>query len=235
MAKLILKFKDKVIKEYPVSSEAIRIGRLPDNHIVIDNPAVSKHHAAIEMKEGIAILTDLNSTNGTFLNDKKIQEIELKNGDNIIIGKHTLIYESEQEQPDAAKPFFGDFGEATMILDTKRQKDLLAKQKQEAVRIEAQGKQAKLVIIEPGGQEEYKIKKDAIVIGKSHTADVMLKGLLIPPIAATIRKEGDSFYISGYGGWISVTVNGSHAGKNLKLNNNDIIEIRNYKIKFRFD
>ncbi len=235
MAKLILKFKDKAIKEYPVSSEPIRIGRLPDNHIIIDNPAVSKHHALIEIKGGSTLLTDLNSTNGTFLNDKKIQKTELSNGDIMIIGKHTLIYESEQEQPDSTKQLFGDFGEATMILDTKKQRDLLARQKQETGKIETQGKTARLVIVEPSGEAEYRIEKDAITIGKSHTADVLLKGMLIPPIAATIKKEGDYFYISGYGGWISVTVNGIHAGKRLKLNNSDIIEIRNYRIAFKYD
>lgn len=235
MAKLILKFKDKVLKEYPVSSEVIKIGRLRNNNIVIDNPAVSKHHASVEMKDGKYILTDHDSTNGTFVNEKKINGIVLTDGDKITIGKHTLIYKSEKEHPVTAKPFFADFGDATMILDTKQQKELLAKQKQETGEDRSQEKQAKLIIIKSDSHEEYTIKKDIVAIGKSHTADVALKGFLVPPIAATIKKEGDSFYISGYGGWIDVKVNGSHAGKNLKLNHNDTIEIRNYRIEFKLD
>ncbi|MBI5749260.1 MAG: FHA domain-containing protein [Nitrospinae bacterium] len=235
MANLILKFKDKVLKEYPVTSEVIKIGRLRGNNIVIDNPAVSKHHASIKMKDGRHMLTDHDSTNGTFVNEKKIKCTELTDGDKITIGKHTIIYKSEKEHPPTAKPLFADFGDVTMILDTKQQKDLLAKQKHETGGTGAQEKQAKLIIIKSDSQEEYTIKKDVVVIGKSHTADVVLKGFLVPPMAVTIRKEDDSFYISGYGGWINVTVNGSHAGKNLKLSHNDIIEIRNYRIEFKLD
>jgi pSer/pThr/pTyr-binding forkhead associated (FHA) protein len=234
MAKLILKFKDKVLKEYPAASGVIKIGRLRDSNIVIDNPAVSKHHASIEMKNGRHILTDHDSTNGTFVNEKKIKDIVLKDNDNITIGKHTLIYKTEKEQPIASKPLFADFGDATMILDTKQQKELLAKQRQETEKIESVEKEAKLVIIKSDSREEYAIKKDVVVIGKSHTADVVLKGFLVPPMAATIRREGDLFYISGYGGWINVTVNGSLAGKNFKLSHNDIIEIRSYKLEFKY-
>ena len=46
MPKLTLKFNDRIIKEYVVESEAT-IGRLPDNTVVIDNPAVSGHHARV--------------------------------------------------------------------------------------------------------------------------------------------------------------------------------------------
>ena len=72
------------------------------------------------------------------------------------------------------------------------------------------------------------------VIGKSHTSDVVLNGLLIPQMVATIKKEGKSFYISGYGGWIQVNVNGRILGKKWKLYPNDTIEVRKVKIIFEY-
>ena len=48
MAKLVLTFDERVLAEYPVDAESdTTIGRLPDNTVVIDNPAVSGHHARI--------------------------------------------------------------------------------------------------------------------------------------------------------------------------------------------
>ena len=47
MAKIVLRFGDQVLKEYALGAHALKIGRLPDNTVVIDNPAVSSHHARI--------------------------------------------------------------------------------------------------------------------------------------------------------------------------------------------
>ncbi len=84
MTKIILKFKDKVLKEIPVEKELITIGRKPDNDIEIDNLAVSGHHARIFKMEDWFLVEDLNSLNGTFVNGKMVQESPLKNGDEIL-------------------------------------------------------------------------------------------------------------------------------------------------------
>ena len=73
MDKLILKFKDRIIKEFEATEDLIRIGRDADNEIVIDNAAISRHHVKIERTGGRYTVSDLNSTNGTFLNKKKDQ------------------------------------------------------------------------------------------------------------------------------------------------------------------
>ena len=77
MAKIILMFKDQVVNEFPFFRESITIGRKPENTIQIDNLAVSGDHAKIDKTGSKFILTDLQSTNGTFVNDKKISCIIL--------------------------------------------------------------------------------------------------------------------------------------------------------------
>ncbi len=64
-----------------------------DADIIINDPMVSKRHAAIQIINGKLMLIDLNSTNGTMLNDKAINQQELKQGDRISIGQTTLLVE----------------------------------------------------------------------------------------------------------------------------------------------
>ena len=92
MARLILMFNKQVIKEYPLLKESLTIGRKTDNNIVIDNLAVSSYHCRIDFNGTDHLLTDLQSTNGTFVNDQKALSRKLKHGDNIIVGKHVLLF-----------------------------------------------------------------------------------------------------------------------------------------------
>jgi hypothetical protein len=68
------------------------IGRLEGNEISIPDPGLSRHHAEIRSDNGHFLLTDLGSTNGTFLNGKRIAEAELKDGAKITAGGVTLVF-----------------------------------------------------------------------------------------------------------------------------------------------
>lgn len=96
MSKLILKFHGVLIKEYSLDKPSLTVGRKNDNDIYIDHMAVSGHHARIDKIEGNAegsyTVTDLNSTNGTFVNGKKITTAILRPNDWITIGKHILNF-----------------------------------------------------------------------------------------------------------------------------------------------
>ncbi|MFH1736832.1 MAG: FHA domain-containing protein, partial [Actinomycetota bacterium] len=60
--------------------------------IAVPDPGISRHHADIRLEDGRYIITDLGSTNGTFVNGKRIAEARLKNGDKIGVGKVKLIF-----------------------------------------------------------------------------------------------------------------------------------------------
>ena len=74
MARLILSLDGTVLAEYNMNKERYTIGRLPDNDIRIDNPAVSGHHSLIINILNDSFLEDLNSTNGTYVNGKLIKK-----------------------------------------------------------------------------------------------------------------------------------------------------------------
>jgi len=86
----------------------LRIGRDPDSDIFIDNTVVSSAHAVIEVKEnpeadGAAeyYIKDLNSTNGTFVNDQKIKHHRLRHNDMIRVGWNSFKFVDEAEgRPD---------------------------------------------------------------------------------------------------------------------------------------
>src|SRR5262249_3580611 len=92
MAKVILQFKGTSIKEFLLEKTAITIGRDPKNDIVIDNLAVSRFHTKIAQQGNNYFAEDLQSVNGTFLNEQRVDKEILKHNDAITVGKHTLVF-----------------------------------------------------------------------------------------------------------------------------------------------
>src|SRR5256885_1495373 len=90
MPKLSLMFDNKIMKEVPVGSRPVTIGRSPDNDLPVDNLAVSNYHAKIYFEAGRMVIEDLDSLNGTFVNDLRVERATLHDGDNIHIGKHKI-------------------------------------------------------------------------------------------------------------------------------------------------
>ena len=116
MARLILSLDNQVLAEYNMTKERYTIGRLPDNDVRIDNPAVSGHHSLIINILNDSFLEDLNSTNGTYVNGKLIKKHALQHGDIITIGHHQLRF-SDQQAPETEQDEF----EKTMIIPTGQQ------------------------------------------------------------------------------------------------------------------
>ena len=116
MARLILSLDNQVLAEYNMTKERYTIGRLPDNDVRIDNPAVSGHHSLIINILNDSFLEDLNSTNGTYVNGKLIKKHALQHGDVITIGHHQLRFSDQQaEEPEQ------DEFEKTMVIPASQQ------------------------------------------------------------------------------------------------------------------
>jgi pSer/pThr/pTyr-binding forkhead associated (FHA) protein len=92
MAKIIVSLDDNLIKVVPLNKDRMTLGRRPYNDIVVDNLAVSGEHAALQVIGHDYFIEDLNSTNGTFINEQKVKRQILKNGDTIEIGKYAIRY-----------------------------------------------------------------------------------------------------------------------------------------------
>jgi len=75
-----------------VGDHALRLGRSPDNDIILRDPATSGHHARVERRGDQFWIVDLGSTNGTLVNGEPIQEKELNNGDRVTIGQNAVQF-----------------------------------------------------------------------------------------------------------------------------------------------
>jgi pilus assembly protein CpaF len=83
----------------------ITVGRVQGNDIVLPKGNISKRHSRIVLRDGKFIIVDLKSTNGTFVNGKRISSPQvLKDADKIYIGDFTLQLEAKEGEPSAATP-----------------------------------------------------------------------------------------------------------------------------------
>jgi pSer/pThr/pTyr-binding forkhead associated (FHA) protein len=103
MYKLLQIVDDNVVGEYPLDRDNFRIGRKPGNDLQPDDASVSGSHASItlapsaymdDMQE--ATIEDLDSTNGTCVNGKRIKKQLLKHGDILTMGMLTMKFIDEQ-------------------------------------------------------------------------------------------------------------------------------------------
>jgi pSer/pThr/pTyr-binding forkhead associated (FHA) protein len=91
-ASLALYIGEALSSVLPITKITTCIGRALDNDIVIEDPRASRYHAQIAIRGGRVYLKDLQSSNGTLVNDEPIEEFVLVNGDLICIGDTELIF-----------------------------------------------------------------------------------------------------------------------------------------------
>jgi diguanylate cyclase (GGDEF)-like protein len=79
-------------KRLELGSTPFEIGRSSNNDLFIDQESVSRHHARITFRDGKYSLVDLDSTNGTYINDESVRERPLHDGDQVRIGRSILKF-----------------------------------------------------------------------------------------------------------------------------------------------
>lgn len=102
MAKLIISRDAQIVQEVELGAGRMTIGRHPHNDIVIADPAVSGHHAAITSGGGAATLEDLGSSNGTFVNSERITQAGLADRDLVRIARFQIEYVAGTPPPQGS-------------------------------------------------------------------------------------------------------------------------------------
>jgi pSer/pThr/pTyr-binding forkhead associated (FHA) protein len=240
MPKLTLQFEGRLLKEYSVGV-GLTIGRAPDNAVIIDNPAVSGHHARVFSESGAVILEDLNSTNGTFVNGQHTTRRVLRAGDVMQVGKHQLVFEHTQEwaAPPPQLPALGD----TVYLDTTQHRALLSSL--DEARAQAQTRPAQKapapaprrvgvlqVIAGRAEQAEYDLEAHTTLIGKSGDSLVRLHGWFKPAVALAIARSNDGYVATLMGG--RTTINNEPLEKRQALQDGDVLNVNGLVLEFRW-
>lgn len=226
MPEIIVKYDDKVIERIVTEKKRISIGRSNDNDIVLENKGVSRKHAMIEFNNNAAVIIDNESLNGTFVNNRKVTEEVLRDQDTIMIGKFQLIYHRDTDTgPEGAVDLDG-----TMVLKTKRQKELLDNDRMERELVAKYGGSV-LVGEENVDFSEFRLDRDVITIGKARLVHVKAKGFFVSGIQAKIVHDATGYSLVNLGRSGRLRVNGESVSRAI-LRNGDVIQVG--KSTYRF-
>ena len=235
MARLVLSLDGQIMAEYNMNKERYTIGRLPDNDIRIDNPAVSGHHSLIINILNDSFLEDLNSTNGTYVNGKLIKKHALQHGDVITVGHHQLRFVEDDEAQDefektmviqpSARPV-EKVRTAAEVAD-KASPSLSATAKNRALQADGANalKKAKLQVLSGAfAGRELELNKALTTLGRPGVQ-----------VAAITRRSEGYFIVHVDSGKSEdfPLVNGSPIGAQAtRLNDNDVIQLAGVKMGF---
>jgi pSer/pThr/pTyr-binding forkhead associated (FHA) protein len=230
MPLLLLKFNNNVIREFTLSKDqSATIGRREDNDIVIENLAVSSHHARVDAVGNGYLLTDLQSKNGSIVNETLVASHWLNHGDVINIGKHFLEfrYTDQEERPPAAT----DARDRTMVMDTHRYRDMLAAGGG-AGRPQPAAGPVGVISFLAGGEGEMELSRKLVKIGKDPGSDIVVSGLTVGATAATISKRPNGYHLSYVSGLSKPRINGKSVKESVPLKEFDVIEIGSARMQF---
>ena len=90
---LVAHYRDRTW-EVPISGDALTIGRHPTNDVVVDTPSASRHHARVERRRDTVVVKDLDTRNGTWVNEVRVTERVLTEGATIRIGDARLVFKA---------------------------------------------------------------------------------------------------------------------------------------------
>ena len=232
MARLILTLDGQVLAEYNMNKERYTVGRLPDNDIRIDNPAVSGHHSLIINILNDSFLEDLNSTNGTYVNGKLIKKHALQHGDVITVGHHQLRFVEDDEADQ-------DEFEKTMVIQPSQQHVENIQAARE--RAENTGATTSRRALPDGAQQKLRKAKLQVLSGAFAGRELELSKALTtlgrPGVqVAAITRRSDGFYIVHVEAETPDSfplVNGTPIGAQARrLVDNDVIQLAGVKMGF---
>ncbi len=100
MAQIKVLFKDKQLKIHQLTDDEAVIGSDRDCNIFIDSLAIKPQHAIIIGKTAHPILRVIHAENPVLIDGKETIEAQLSNGDVFVIGKHTFVFEAEEDSSE---------------------------------------------------------------------------------------------------------------------------------------
>src|SRR5262249_36136756 len=194
------------------------------------------------------MIEDMESTNGTFVNRQRVTRHALEDGDVILVGKHTLVFDrkgGETVVVDDATPFMPKMGN-TVFLDSELHKALLSNLNSGApdgdpagilttAKLPTSASAAKVGVLRVmnggGDHREYYLEAQTSLIGKDETSLVRLKGWFKPAVAVAITRNGQGYVATRLGG--RTFVNGQPLARRHGLTDGDILRISGLTLEFR--
>ncbi len=96
VGRILLATEGKTVGERELKLGRLVIGRTSDNDLQIDSKFISRHHCQIVTQADSCLIEDLNSTNGIYVQSKRVRRYNLNDGDVVQIGQHEIMYIDER-------------------------------------------------------------------------------------------------------------------------------------------
>ncbi len=230
MPRLILTYKNKVLNNYLISPGAdMIIGRDPASQMVIDHPGVSGRHARIRQSDKGLFLTDLGSTNGTFVNEDKVTDCQLGHQDWIRLGTHIVIVDlydtlslEATVQILRTGSSIGEDADGTMLMNI------------EPGRGGSGWARLDYLSFLDDDKPDLELSSKPVTIGKNKDADIVITGLwslFAGQPAATITRQDGDYFLDHVAGMLKPKCNGVAVQGPTRLRPNDIITVGPIKMQ----
>jgi general secretion pathway protein A len=123
VGRILLASEGRTVVERELKPGRMVIGRTPDNDLQIDSKFISRHHCQIVTQQDSCVIEDLNSTNGIYVQSKRVRRHNLNDGDVVQVGQHEVMYIDERsprvrsslDPADAA-----EVGPSTGVIETPK-------------------------------------------------------------------------------------------------------------------
>src|SRR5271169_327989 len=96
VGRILLATEGKTLQERDLKPGRLIIGRTPENDLQIDSKFISRHHCQIISRADSSLIEDLNSTNGIYVQSKRVRRHNLNDGDVVQVGQHEIMYIDER-------------------------------------------------------------------------------------------------------------------------------------------
>ena len=211
---LLVRLGDRVVFQMPIVKDVTSVGRSSSNDLALDNLSVSRKHAMVLRAEGRLVVMDLGSENGILLRGQKVERAVLSPGDEVTIGKYTLVW--PRHGVGSSVPVAGPFGG-------------VASDEDETVFMSMKPPETAMLV---HGSRMLKMTGAMLRIGSDPKADLSLKGLLIAAEHARITREKNGTHrLKQVAGMRKLRVNGKPV-TDAVLADGDVITLAGHEIRF---
>lgn len=229
MLKFMVFHEAQMVNTFFLDEPVITIGRLPENTIQLFGEGVSRRHLRIEQDtDGTSyILVDLHSLNGTYVSGRLVRKAPLQNGDTIVIGNFTIVYEQIGVQPV----------EAPRSSPPPRQPRSAPVEHEHQTRtMPSLPKNATVpavpVLIEASTRQACALDKEYLTLGNDPSDDIRVEGHHVGKQQAFIRRSTEGWCIGTARPTNMLKVNGTLV-KMYLLRDNDRIDIGETTFRYR--
>jgi len=217
-----------LMNQVELNKGQLTIGRSADSDIVLDNAGVSSNHAMIQKEGAGYVIADNGSSNGVFVNGRKIDRHTLEYRDEIQIYNYVLKYMASRGLHGIADPDLAQDGnlsqDGTMEVNISDVQDLL--------KLREKKKTAYMEVLDARGkQSRFIIREQDCRIGGSKECDIRTPGWLSFGLAAEIQRNAAGYHLLPKRRG-RVILNDEPLKRSVKLMDGDYVRVNNLSMRF---